>query len=173
MMNTVSQTTFLGPARVLETAGARVLVAMPGRKAWATPAMPYSYAAEVGDTLLVIGQDEMFYVIGVLEGAGTTTLRAAGDLDIAAPKGRIGLQAKHGVEVRTSTIRFVADKWDAVLGSVQQRCKELWSQVTGVARLRSKRREVRVEETDRVRAGRIVRQAQRDVQIDGEKIHLG
>ena len=30
-----------------------------------------------------------------------------------------------------------------------------------------------VEDTDRVRAGRIVSKAERDVQIDGEKIHLG
>ena len=41
---------------------------MPDQKAWATPAMPYSYAAEPGDTLLVIGQDELFYVIGVIAG---------------------------------------------------------------------------------------------------------
>ena len=51
--------------------------------------------------------------------------------------------------------------------------KELLSQVTGVARFRSKRRETTVQDTDRVRAGRIVSKAQRDVQIDGEKIHLG
>jgi hypothetical protein len=173
MMNITSETTFLGPARVLETDGARVLVAMPEQKAWATPAMPYTYSAAPGDMLLVIGQADLFYVIGVLSGAGQTVLRAQGDLDIDAPHGRIGIRAKDGVEVHASTVRFVADTWDAVLGSVRQRCKELWSQVTGVARFKSKRRESRVEGTDRVRAGRIVSTAERDVQIDGEKIHLG
>ena len=173
MIKTSSETTFLGPAQVLDTDGARVLVAMPDQKAWATPAMPYSYAAEPGDTLLVIGQEELFYVIGVIAGAGRTTLHAPRDLEIAAPHGRIAMQAKDGVEVRASTVRFIADKWDAVLGTVRQRCKELWTNVTGVARFRSKRRESRVEDTDRVRAGRIVSKAERDVQIDGEKIHLG
>lgn len=172
-MNISSETTFLGPARVLDSDGARVLVAMPDQKAWATPAMPYAYDAAPGDTLLVIGRDELFYVIGVIAGAGATTLRAPGDLQIAAPHGKIDLRSKDGVEVRTSKLRFVAESWDAVLGVVRQRCKELLSQVTGVARFRSKRRETTVQDTDRVRAGRIVSKAQRDVQIDGEKIHLG
>ena len=112
-------------------------------------------------------------VIGVIAGVGATTLRATGDLQIAAPHGKIDLRSKNGVEVRTSKLRFVADSWDAVLGVVRQRCKELLNQVTGVARFRSKRRETTVQDTDRVRAGRIVSKAQRDVQIDGEKIHLG
>ena len=81
MIKTSSETTFLGPAQVLDTDGARVLVAMPDQKAWATPAMPYSYAAEPGDTLLVIGQDELFYVIGVIAGA-TRSLRGKRDCRI-------------------------------------------------------------------------------------------
>ena len=86
-MNISSETTFLGPARVLDTDGARVLVAMPDQKAWATPAMPYAYDAAPGDTLLVIGRDELFYVIGVIAGAGATTLRAPGDLHRTLSRG--------------------------------------------------------------------------------------
>lgn len=172
-MNDLLTVHHLGPARVLATEGSRVLVSLGEARAWATLAMPLAYAPEVGDTLLVVGKDEAFYAIGVIAGRGRTSLTAAGDLSLSAPHGRIDLHARDGVEVRSSVFRCVAEKWDAVLGTVRQRCSELWFQVRGVARWRAQRSETTVDDVARTRAGRIVQQARGAVQIDGEKVELG
>ncbi|MCR9244816.1 MAG: DUF3540 domain-containing protein [bacterium] len=172
-MNTLTATSYLGPAKVVEARTGRILVAMPDKKAWVTPAMQFTYEASAGDTLLVIGQDDLFYAIGVLNGSGRTALQVPGDLDLQAPHGRIRMQARDGLEFRAKAVQFVAEAWDAALGTVRQSCEELWTKVRGAMRISTRRRETRIRETDRTRAGRIIQTAAKDVQIDGEKIHLG
>src|SRR5262245_54816146 len=70
---------FLGPARVLAEDGktGRVQVALPdGDEVWARLALAVPYHPAVGDEVLVICQEMPdAYVIGVLRGHGTTTLR--------------------------------------------------------------------------------------------------
>jgi hypothetical protein len=173
MNDVLIHATHLGPAAVLAVEGNRVLVALGDAKAWARMATAVAYAPAVGDVLLVIGRDEAFYAIGVLAGRGRSTLLAPGDLELLAPNGRIDLRARDGVELRTSTFRLVADTWDAVLGSVRQRCSEFLCQVRGVLRLSARRAETTVDDVHRTRAGRIVQQAEGEVQIDGRKINLG
>lgn len=173
MNDILTQTTHLGPARVMSVEGHRVLVALGEAKAWATLAMAVHYAPAVGDTLLVIGREEVFYAIGVIAGRGRTTLTAPGDLELLAPHGRIDLHARDGIELRTSTLRCVADAWDAVCGTVRQRCSEFLCHVRGVVRWRARRSETTVEDVHRTRAGRIEQQAEGEVQIDGRKINLG
>ena len=70
-------------------------------------------------------------------------------------------------------MQIVAKTWEVVAEAVRQRCDELCCQVKGAMRWRSKRAETEVEELHRTHAGRIVQQADQDVSIDGEKIHLG
>jgi hypothetical protein len=173
MNQVLTHTTHLGPARVLAVEGQRVLVALGEAKAWATLAMAVAYAPVAGDLLLVIGKEELFYAIGVIAGRGRTTLTAPGDLELLAPHGRIDLRARDGIELRTSTMRFVADKWDAVFGAVRQRCSEFLCHVRGVVRWHARRAETTVDEVHRTQAGRIVQRAEGEVQIDGSKINLG
>lgn len=173
MNEMLTETTYLGPARVLDVDGQRLLVAMGHAKAWATPAMAFQYAAVAGDTLLVIGKPEVYYAIGVIAGRGRTTLRAAGDLELVAPHGRIDLQARDGIEIRTSVLRTIADKWDGAFGAVRQRCTEFLCHVRGALRWRARRHETAVDEVHRIRAGRISHEAEGEVQIDGRKINLG
>jgi hypothetical protein len=173
-MNTLlAQASYLGPATVLAAEPARVLVMLPAAKAWATLALGIGYAPVAGDVLLVIGKDDSCYAIGVIAGRGRTTLVAHGDLELRAPRGRIDLLARDGITLRTSLVQVVAKTWEAVVDTVLQRFDELCCQVKGVMRWRSKRAETEVEELHRTHAGRIVQQADKDVSIDGEKIHLG
>ncbi|MFO1078564.1 MAG: DUF3540 domain-containing protein [Planctomycetota bacterium] len=164
---------FLGPARALDVDGARVLVALPAAKAWATVALAGGYRPVRGDVLLVIGRDDAFYVIGVIAGRGATSVIAHGDLELMAPNGRIALVARDGVELRTGVVRVVAKAFEAVVDAIRQRCKEASTVVAGVLRTKAGRAETEVEDVCRTQAGRIVQHAQNDVSIDGEKIHLG
>lgn len=164
---------YLGPARTMAVEPGRVLVALPEAKAWATLALATNYTPVTGDVLLVIGQHGSFYVIGVIAGRGRTSLLAHGDLEIRAPHGRIDLLARDGIALRGGLVQVIAKTFDTVVDSVKQRCKELFVQVAGTARTRAKRSETEVEEVHRTQAGRIVQRADKDVSIDGEKIHLG
>jgi hypothetical protein len=173
-MNTLlTQTSYLGPATVLSVEPGRALVMLPAAKAWATLALGIGYSPAAGDVLLVIGKDDTFYIIGVIAGRGRSTLVAHGDLELKAPNGRIDLLARDGITLRGGLVQIVAKTWETVAETVRQRFDELCCQVKGVMRWRSKRAETEVEELHRTHAGRIVQQADKDVSIDGEKIHLG
>src|SRR5712671_4666305 len=172
MNEVLLKTSYLGPARALAVDGRRVLVALPDAKAWATLALAHGYTPVENDVLLVIGQEESFYVIGVLAGRGRTTLTAHGDLELRAPQGRIDLLARDGIALRGGVVQVIAKAFDSVVDSLKQRCKELFVQVAGTARTKCKRSETAVEETHRTTAGRIVQRAEQDVSIDGDKIHL-
>jgi hypothetical protein len=172
-MNAVmTKASFLGSVRALAVEDRRVLVAFPEAKAWATLALQ-GYAPAVGDVLLVIGQDESFFVIGVIAGRGRTSISAHGDLELRAPHGRIDLLARDGIELRGGPVRVVAKAFEAVVDTLKQRCKDLFVTVTDTFRTRSKRVEHHADEVHRTTAGRIVQRAEQDVSIDGEKIHLG
>lgn len=164
---------FLGPARVLAVEGRRVLVALPEARAWATMALGYGYEPVAGDVLLVLGGGGAFWVTGVIAGRGRTTLTAHGDLELSAPHGRIELSARDGVTLRGRAVQLAAQTLDVVARRVRQRFGELRCMVRGVLRTRAGRAETDIEGTSRTRADRIVQLAQRDVTVDGEKIHLG
>ena len=164
---------YLGHGQVLAVDNGRVLVALSGAKAWATMALGNGYAPVVGDVLLVIGKGEAFYVIGVIAGRGRTTLSAHGDLELRAPHGRIDLLARDGINLRAGLVQIVGKTWEVVAETVRHRFGELCCQVKEVMRWRSKRAETEVEDVHRTQAGRIVQRADKDVSIDGEKIHLG
>jgi hypothetical protein len=173
MNEVLTKASYLGPARVLAVEGNRVLVALPEAKAWATPAFAQGYSPVANDVLLVIGQDESFFAIGVLQGRGKTTLTAHGDLELRAPHGSIDLLARDGIRLRAGLVQIAAKTWDAVAETVRQRFHEFRCQVRGVLRWRAARAETDVDEVHRTTAKRIVQRAKEDVSIDGEKIHLG
>ena len=172
MTAVMNKASFLGPARALAVQDRRVLVALPLAKAWATLALQGYQPAE-GDLLLVIGQEDAFFVIGVIAGRGRTTLHAHGDLELHAPHGRIDLLARDGIALRGGPVQIVAKAFEAVVDTLKQRCKDLFVTVADTFRTHSRRQETEVDETQRTTAGRIVQRAQQDVTIDGEKIHLG
>lgn len=164
---------YLGPAEVVEVDRTRVRIAFPDQKAWAEPALGYPYAFEPADKVLVISQDERWYIIGVLEGTGKTTFTAPGDLNFKAPRGAIHLASREGVTVRSPVVRLHAGKLEIVARTVHERFEEATRWVKQLFRLRAGRTDTRVEGTCRTRATRIIERAKDDVSIDGRKIRLG
>jgi hypothetical protein len=72
MSLSVEVRTCVGSAGVVEIADDRVLLTFLDRQIWAVMALAYPYQPKEGDLVLTIGQEDDWYVIGVLKGRGET-----------------------------------------------------------------------------------------------------
>lgn len=177
VLSMVSETrgTFLGPATVLEVVGSDVEVSMNGRaNARARLAIAFPYAASVGDSVLVIAnEDGEHWVIGVLRSEGKARLEFAGDVDVRAVGGKLTLSGDRGVaidspdvEVRATALRVFAGTVLQHAGSMMQRIRELYTTHAGQS-------STIVEGTQLTQAGRAKIITEETVTINGREIHLG
>src|SRR5262245_13199909 len=166
-------TTYLGPARVLQVADNQLLLELSDARAWGQTALAYPYQPEPGDTVLAVGHEDQWYVIGVLEGKGVTTFTAPGDLRLLAPRGKIELMSADGVNICSTAVQVVADRVEITARVVLEKFVSACRWVTGLFQVRAGQLLANVNETYRLKAERIVERASEDVHIDGRKIHLG
>jgi Protein of unknown function (DUF3540) len=170
---TLDQGTYLGPARVHHVAGSRIQLEFPDELPWAMLALAYPYQPAVGDTVLAAGQGQNWYVIGVLQGTGKTTLMVAGDFEVLAPKGRITLIGGKGFHVKSPEVKITAGKLELIAKRISERFFDAARWVKNAWQIRAGRVCTEAEGDYRVKAKRIIERAEQDVRIDGEKIHLG
>jgi hypothetical protein len=169
----LEQSTYLGPARVLQSAEGRVKLELPDELAWAVSALAFPYQPATDDIVLVVGRSGAWYVIGVLKGSATTTLTLPADFEVRAPRGKISLKASQGVEIAGDRIRLTANRLELAAKSVMERFVDVTRWVTKTFQLRAGRMRTRVEGNYDVAAQRIIERADCDVKIDGQKINLG
>jgi hypothetical protein len=136
-------------------------------------AVAQSYAPVVGDTVLVISRGTEWYVIGVLEGTGTTTFTAPGDIEFHAPRGRIEMLAKEGVFLKSDLVEIVATKLELTARHLFERFNDATQWITETLHRRIGRIHTKVEGDYDLKAGRITELADNDVTIDGKTIRLG
>jgi hypothetical protein len=112
----------LGPAVVLAVAPAAPLAIRlaDGRKVTARPAFALPYHATAGDELLVIGQGDAFYAIGVLQGRGQHAIDLPGDVRLRALDGTLTLSGDRGIEMETPALAMRASKLDMIVETVSQ-----------------------------------------------------
>lgn len=163
----------VGPARVVETGEGRVRLRIDDEEAWADLALAFPYRPAAGDTVLVLGQESKWYVIGVLRGKGVTAFVAPGDLEFSAPNGSIGLSAAEGVRIEAPQVSLKADRLELAARTVFERFVQAYRRVAEAFHLRAGRVRTTVTGAWDVRAGRIAERADKDVRIDGEQIYLG
>jgi hypothetical protein len=163
----------IGPALILKAEARRVLLGVDGEEAWADLALGFPYRPAVGDTVLALGQESRWYVIGVLQGRGVTSFAAPADLELSAPNGSIALKAAEGVRIEAPQVALKADRLELAARSVFERFVQAYRRVAGVFQVRAGRVRTVVEEAWDLRAGRIAERADADVRIDGDKIYLG
>jgi hypothetical protein len=176
---------YLGPARVLATATkpgyVRVELANDD-VLWARLALAVPYRPEPGDEVLVICQEPPdAFVIGVLEGCGTTTLSVPGDLRLEAPQGEVSIMAGMSVKVRSAqaiemaapraTFRFA--RLNMLVTTLVQRLANSFTWATGLMQSKSQRLRQLAEEGWLVRAGRAHVKTTDNIHINGKTIHLG
>ncbi len=169
----LEHTTYLGPARVLRVAGGQVQIELAEEVAWATVALGFPYQTVEGDYVLAIGKSGAWYVIGVMRGRGPTTLTVPGDLLFRAPHGRIEFAATEGITLTSRNVTVTSGRLEILAETVVQRFGRAACWVRDAFQFRAGRMRTRVDGAYDVHAGRIAVRANRDVKIDGDKIHLG
>lgn len=164
---------YLGPAEVLGCSPLSLDVVLPdGRRVEARLALAFSYAPEVGDTVLVIAQDE-HYVIGVLAGRGKGVLAFPGDLELHAVGGALKLTGDRGVTVEGPSMRVTVGKLELVARAVTQRFESLRQRVTELLHVHAGESHTIVEGTSHLRAESASILTEQKVTLNGKAIHLG
>lgn len=165
---------YLGPATVTHAGAASLEARLPtGETICPKMALAHPFAPAENDSLLVIGEGDRYFVIGVIESTGETLLRFRGNVSVRAVDGALDLHGERGVELRgpkidleTKKLSVLADKATELFGTVFTRVKELLSVhagesdtvVHGQWENRSKRAAITSEEV---------------VSINGKEVHLG
>lgn len=165
---------FLGPATVTHVKASDVQIELPdGAIVDVQLAFAFPYEPALGDKLLVIGKDGTFYAIGVLAGAGKTSLAFQGDVELRAIDGSVTIAADKGIEMdgpeismRSGTLRVIADKVVEKFSWLHQRVSELVS-------VQAKEMHTVVEGSTTTNAKSATITTQEVVTVNGKQIHLG
>jgi hypothetical protein len=165
---------YLGPADVIGASGPSVEVELPGgRRVEATIALALPYEPVAGDVLLVIGQGDAYYVIGVIHGQGRTALAFHGDVELASIDGKVVVTGRRGVELRAPEVDVSTGKLRMVAGAVMQRFTSVCQRVTELLSVHAGASHTLVDEGSFAQAKRAVLQTEETVTINGKEIHLG
>jgi hypothetical protein len=169
----VAAAVYCGPAIVREIGPVSVTLQLPDREARAELALAYPYRPQPNDVVLALGAAEGdLYIVGVLQGKGTTRLCVDGDLEIEST-GRLNLRGGAGVGIAGEQVSVTADRYELSARSVVERLGDVYRWATGVIMTCASRTRTVVETSATLAADRIVQKAKQDVVIDGEKIRLG
>lgn len=162
----------LGPALVRGVMQGALLIDVEGSLARAEMALAYPYRPVVGDIVLVMGQEDRWYVTGVLDGKGLTRLDYPGNVEMRAA-GRFRIEAGQEFEIATERIVMKADRLEMAVTAVRQQVASFYQHVTGTLRTIAGRQNTTIEKQSTLHARKIVRKAEDDVIIDGRQIKLG
>jgi hypothetical protein len=165
---------YLGPAVVTAASAGEVKARLPGGavvRAELALAFPYRPAAE--DVVLVIGRGEAHYVIGVLRGAGETTLAFEGDVNLRAVRGKLRLTGDEGVQVQGREMEILVDAVKVVAGSMVQKLTSAYQRVSGLLQVRAGESQTIVDGTSMSKAKDGVILTEEKMTINGKQIYLG
>jgi hypothetical protein len=165
---------YLGPAEVERVEGCDVHVRIPGADAAlrAEMALAFPYEPAAGDTLLVIGKGDAFYVIGVLRGAGRSVLSLPGDVSLQAG-GELHLSGAQGVRVTGPEIELYTDKLRQVAGAVVQRFTSVVQRVSGMLSVHAGTSHTLVDGASYAQSKSAAIVTKETVTINGNEVHLG
>ena len=172
MIDTANATN-LGPAIVREVRGAQMTVLIDGIEHVATNAMAFPYTPRVNDVLLMIGQEDKHYAIGVLQAQGDMTLTFPADVNFRAPKGSFNFSSGEAIDMHAPEVKVTAGKWTVVARTLSEKVTNALRWVTELAQLKAGRRRTLVEGKDYERSERKILKSKKDVRLNGERIHLG
>lgn len=165
---------YLGPASVLRVTGPEVEVELPdGAIVLVELAFAFPYAPAEGDVLLVIGKDGAYYAIGVLQGAGKTTLTFPGDVELRAEGGALRLWGEKGVELLGPELVVQVEKLRTIAGAVTEKLGSLVQRVQSLVSVTAREMHTVVEESAVTKAKSATLLTEETATIDGKQVHLG
>lgn len=163
----------LGPAEVVQDLGDRLAIQFPDQKTQAVKAITPHYTACPGDQVLVIGQSDTFYAIGVIRGRGKSHLCVDGDLNLQARGGKLSLQSDVQVQLHSPKVSLRTLSFDMIAEKATETFTHLYQTVTKKLHLKAGSSQTQVVNESTLSAGSITQQAKEDVRIDGDRINLG
>lgn len=172
-LNTLMTGVNLAPATVLEAHGRRLIVQTPQGEVFAENALAFPYQPVKGDTLLIVGQGEHHYAIGLLAAQGDMTIAFPANAVFAAPRGEIKFSSGKAIDLHSPNVRVRAGKLELLAKTISEKVDNAYRTVRKLFKLDAGRMNTTVEETAQTNAGRYVVKAKQDVKMDGEKIYLG
>jgi hypothetical protein len=165
---------YLGPGTVIEARGLEVTVELSeGAIVTAAMALAIPYEAVEGDSLLVIGRGNRHYVIGVLRGAGRTTLTLPGDVNVHAAGGSLSLSGDNGVEIRGPELEVHATRIHTIADALVQKLGSVYQRVSGLLSVQAAETHTLVEKTAFTKAKNATLLTEETVTVNGKQIHLG
>jgi hypothetical protein len=164
----------LGPAEVVRVSPHEVEVRLKnGALARARMALGYPYDPRQGDVVLVIGDAEGHYVIGVLHGTGRSVFELPGDVDLRAVNGVLRLSGDKGVEVDAPEVSIHASKLQVIAGAAVQRFASLCQRVADMLSVQAGQRHTVVEGSSHEQAKSMTLLTEEKTTINGKAIYLG
>jgi hypothetical protein len=168
------QQRYLGPATVVSLREDRVEVQLEDDvSVLARWALGYTYHPCVDDVLLVIGQEDAFYVIGILQGNGQSDLQFAGDVHLHARQGELTLSGDKGVRVEGPKFDVITEKFQVVAEQAMHKVSVWYQRVSGLMNVRAKESTTIVEERSvhKAKASNFV--TEETISINGKQVQLG
>lgn len=163
---------YLGPAKVLRVEAGAVYVECPDAYARAVSALGFPYEPLPGDLVLVIGQSNAWFIIGVLSGTGKTILQLPGDLEVRAPQGSVSIHAGKDIRLQAAAIRLIGLDIELLGKWIWHRCEELSQKIQGLFRTESGSCEQHVQGDMHNHAARMTQSADGDIRLRGKTINL-
>jgi hypothetical protein len=164
----------LGPAEIVRVSPHEVEVRLKnGALARARLAIGYPYDPREGDVVLVIGDAEGCYVIGVLHGTGRSVLELPGDVDLRAVGGVLRLSGDKGVEVDAPDVSIRAGKLQVIAGAAVQRFASLCQRVADLLSVQAGQRHTVIEGSSHEQSKSATILTEEKVTINGKAIYLG
>jgi hypothetical protein len=167
---------YLGPARVTCRVANHITVALEGadgKQVSVEPAFTFPYEAAVDDQLLVLGQGERYYAVGVLSGQAPCNLSFPGDVTIRALAGKLTLASEQAVELCAPRITLRAGLIRTLANEVIEKANELRRWVRGLLAIRAGQSRRVVDGEDTTRCQNSTTLAKDTVTVDGDQLHLG
>lgn len=165
---------YLGPADVLTVDPHEVEVRLPhGGVVRARLALAFTYEPQPKDVVLVIGNADGHYVIGVLHGTGKAVMGFPGDVELRAVGGVLHLAGDKGVRVEGEEIDMRAGKLRIIAESVVEKFASLRQHVTDLLSLRAGRTHSVVDGSTYAQSKSATVITEEKVTINGKSIHLG
>ncbi len=161
------------PARVVAMRGERPDVELPsGARVSVRLAMAIGHSPAIGDELLVIGDEEGWYAIGVLSSSGEVRIDVPVDVNVHAA-GDLELRGDEGVHVHGRAVRLTGEAISIVAGSIKQTAGRFYQRVRGLMTVHADEAEEIVTGEHATRADRATLLSRSVVTINGKEIHLG
>jgi len=169
-------TTYLGPARVLAGAGRELRVALENdanSEVTVQPAFTFPYEPNEGDTLLVLGQPNQHFAVGVIAASKPQGLTFPGETRVHASHGRLILSSDQSVELRAPRVSVRTGLLRTIATRVVEKADNMRRWVRGVFALRAGESRRLVDGLDSTRCENSTTLAKDTVKIDGDQLHLG